>query len=229
MLTGWDGVFLIAGGCIQHLCDRSVVRHGARLGHAFGVNEYFVCEHIAWRSSRGAHILKVIRDGSDGHTRQAVVPLIRRHGLLLCCGRDSLCLQVVVATTSNAFDCFRAVVVAFRDRVGFTFFDVGVNSALIVDGINFRRQIVQLIRARTKAKRDHLGADGVACSLQSGNLGLCTHKLTPYNVASKALILPTTAYTAEDVIGFVLSCSTAFAVSTASVFVLASSISPLPI
>nr|DAM88091.1 MAG TPA: hypothetical protein [Caudoviricetes sp.] len=117
MLAGRDGIGLVAGGRVKCLGNCAVVRHGARLCYAVRVYKDLVCEHIARRSSCGAHILKVIRDSSNGHTRQAVVPLIRCHGLLLCCWRDSLCLQVVVATTSNAFDRSRSVVVAFRDRV----------------------------------------------------------------------------------------------------------------
>ena len=154
MLASRDGVFLIAGRGVQHLFDRAVVRHGACLRHAVGVDKDFIRQHVAGRGGCRGYVLIVFRDRADGDAGQAVIALIGRDSLLILCRRDSLGLQLVISAAADTLDRAGAVVIAFRDGVGLALLDLRVDRAVVFNGRRLVGQRVELVRARGKAEAD---------------------------------------------------------------------------
>ena len=165
MLTGGYSILLIACRRVQDLFDRAVVRHGACLRHAVGIDKDFIRQHVCRRGGRGGDVLIVFRDRADGHTGQAVIALIWCDGLLLLRRRDGFGLQVVVAAAGDALDRAGAVVISRGDGVGFALLDLRVNRALIFDGCSLVGQRAELVRARGESEADEPCAQLVPRSL----------------------------------------------------------------
>ena len=145
-----DGVRQFFRG--QCFSRRPIVWHGTCGGLACLVHKHLASQYVSGGSRNGGYVLVVPGDGSYCHVGQAIIAGVGCHVLLGFGRRDGLALEVIVSTSGHPGHRATAVVVAFGDGICIALLDSSRYRSSVLNSLNFRCQLGQIVRACADAQ-----------------------------------------------------------------------------